>query len=637
MITINNLTFSHGITTIFNEANTVFEDGKTALVGRNGSGKTTLFNMIAGEMRDFQGDIIKTGSSRIGYLKQEMKIEESILMPVEFLLNNIDYYYKYNDLMKKIENMNKPDFATLNRLSLYEEEYRHMEGYSLNERAYRMLSALGFAEHMNKSVHALSYGFKMRLMLAKILLEDNNMLLLDEPTNHLDLPSIKWLEAFLQSTNKSAVIVSHDRAFLDAICMKTVELSGTKLISYKGNYTFYKEEKKKFTEKMEMELKNLKEEERQLIAFINKWKAKNTKVAMAHSREKVLSKVRDKMKGIQIIYEKDVKFSYHNVEILRSRKGIKGNIIEKAYNKKQILSNLSLDIAPQKKIFLIGKNGIGKSTLVRILAQNDDEYAGNLEYNDGLNMLFFDFDRISQLPSDDTVLSFIQHLEPNEFRAKSLLGMMLFNADDYDKPVGVLSGGEKVRLYMCRLFISKFNFVVLDEPTNYLDIDTIDIFIKWLEGLKCGFIIVSHNEYLLRAVHADEMWAIENGKLNIHYGDYNDLIASGEYRDNYEQKENRISITSEPNNPVRARKENRQDLINKRISVNREIGNTEKQISAYEIEREEIFNMLKDVSLYRKDPQKVKLLRQREKEIGGKLDCLYEKWNQLVEEKPELD
>lgn len=633
MITVNNLTFSHGVKTIFNEAAVVFDNTKTALVGRNGSGKTTLFNILDGKITDYEGDIIYTGNTKIGYIHQEMQIEDSDVKPIQYIKNNISYYNNYNKLLSIIENTSEPDNDMLNRLALYEDHYRHMEGYSLEERAQTMLINLGFGEHIEKPIKALSYGFRMRLMLARVLLEDNNMLLLDEPTNHLDLPSIKWLEQFLINTERSAIIVSHDRAFLDAVCRETVELSGHKLNKYKGNYSYFSREKSAIVEKEKQELNNLIEEEKQLVAFINKWKAKNTKVSMAHSREKVLNKVRKRIASINIIKERDASFSYHNVDPIMSRKGISGNINDKSYNEITVLRNMYIDAAPQKRIFLIGRNGIGKSTLVRILAKKDSDFSGNIECSDKLNILFFDFDRIARLPGHETVLSFIRHIETNEFRAKSLLGMMLFGEDDYDKPINVLSGGEKVRLYMSRLFVSKFSFIILDEPTNYLDIDTIDIFIRWLKGLKCGFIIVSHNEYLLKSVNADELWQIEDAGLKIHFGNYIDFqkfTKKREYAVNSEISDEHISSSNND-------KKRRQAIINKRIEINRHIKNIEDQISALESERDHIFEELKNPKTYRESPESVKQIRAREQEINNKLESLYEKWNELIDDKPILD
>lgn len=634
MITINNLTFSHGIKNIFSDASIVFDDTRTALVGRNGSGKTTLFNILNRQLSDYQGSIIYEGNTKLGYIHQEMKIDDSELTPVEYIKSSISYYRNYTNLLKMIESTDTPDAALLDKLAFYEDQYRHMEGYSLDQRAQTMLLSLGFSSHMDKSISALSYGFKMRLMLSKVLLEDNNMLLLDEPTNHLDLPSIKWLEEFLMSSEKSAIIVSHDRAFLDTVCAQTVELSGLKLVKYKGNYSYFRKEKNFLIEREKQELNNLIEEEKQLIAFINKWKAKNTKVSMAHSREKVLSKVRKRIASINIINQRDASFSYQNVIPIMSKKGISGHIDEKSYSGIKVLQNIDIDAGPRSRIFLIGKNGIGKSTLVRILGGRDSNYSGHVERNEKLNTLFFDFDKISQLPGSETVLEFMKNIEPSEFRAKRLLGMMLFGADDYDKPINVLSGGEKVRLYMSRLFVSGFSFIILDEPTNYLDIETIDIFIKWLRGLQCGFIIVSHNEYLLQSVPADELWQIENGQLKIHFGDYDDYLSNF----------NTGSIKRKKNDDNRviggilnSDKERRQNIINKRIRINKEIRKIEDKILLLENERDNIFDKLKDPSIYRNDPQGVKSMRVRELEINSELERLYGKWDSLIEMKPALD
>ncbi len=631
MITVNSLTLSHGIRVLFDEAGIVFENGKTALVGRNGSGKTTLFNIITNNSEKDSGEIVLSADTRIGYLRQEMDIEDSPLKPVEFVLKEIDYYNKYTELLEQIKHIEKPSNTMLNNIAIYEENFRHNAGYSLPERAKKMLIFLGFSKHIDKQVKELSYGYRMRLLLTKLLLEDNNMLLLDEPTNHLDLPSIKWLEQYLLNSKKNAIIVSHDRQFLDTLCTRTIEVSNQKLNKFKGNYSFYKIEKEKIIEKEKQELSNLLEQEKQLIAFISKWKAKESKVVMAQSREKILAKVRKRISNIHIVREKDARFNYSNVEMLKSKTGINGTVIDKSYDKTNVLRDVEIDINPIKKIFLIGRNGVGKSTLVRILAGNDEKYNGDIKYNESLKLLYFDFDSISKLPGNESVLSFIQNDEPSEYRAKTLLGMMMFGEDDYDKRIRVLSGGEKIRLYLTKLFISKFNYIILDEPTNYLDIDTIDIFIKWLEGLKTGFIIVSHNEYLLKSVKSDEMWEINNGKLHIHFGNYKDYIS---YQKNlivdYEEKS-----FSSANKPIR--KKNRQQIVNKRIEINKKIKGIEEQISKLENERDEIFEMLTDANIYKRDSENVRKNRKREREITLLLEKLYNDWNKLIEKIPELD
>ncbi len=631
MITINSLSLSHGIRVLFDKAGIVFEDGKTALVGRNGSGKTTLFNIITNNSEKDNGEIILSADTRIGYLRQEMDIEDSPLKPVEFVLKEIDYYNKYTEMLEQIKHIEKPSDRLLNNIAVYEEDFRHNAGYSLPERTEKMLISLGFSKHIDKQVRELSYGYRMRLLLTKLLLEDNNMLFLDEPTNHLDLPSIKWFEQYLLNSKKNAIIVSHDREFLDTLCTRTIEISRQKLNKFKGNYSFYKIEKEKIIEKEKQELRNLLEQEKQLIAFISKWKAKESKVAMAQSREKILVKVRNRINNIHIIREKDARFNYNNVEVIKSKTGINGIIEDKSYDKTNVLRNVEIDINPVKKIFLIGRNGVGKSTLVRILAGNDEKYNGNIRYNESLKLLYFDFDSISKLPGSETVLSFIQNDEPSEFRAKTLLGMMMFGGDDYDKKIRVLSGGEKIRLYLTKLFISKFNYIILDEPTNYLDIDTIDIFIKWLEGLKTGFIIVSHNEYLLKSVKSDEMWEINNGKLHIHFGNYRDYIS---YQKNlivdYEEK------SFLPINKIN-KKSNRQQIVNKRIEINKKIKDIEEQISQLENERDEIFKMLTDTDIYKKDSENVRKNRKREREITLLLEALYHDWNKLIESMPILD
>ncbi len=623
MIHLSDLSFSYGHRKIFDKVNISFDNKRIALVGRNGSGKTTFFKLVTNEITEYSGEIIIGKNSKIGYLHQEMNIESNIGI-IDYILNNIDYYKNYSDALKMVEE--NPDEKNMKKLNKYENIMKLYNGFALKERIKNMLLQLGLEKHINKNMNELSYGYKMRTMLCKLLIENNDILLLDEPTNHLDLPSIRFVEDYLnKQNNKTIIIVSHDRTFLDNTCEYTIEIRKQNMFKYKGNYSFFINEREKILEKEKENYENLIKMKKDLEFFINKWKAKNTKSSMAMSRAKILKKINNQINNIDIIKSKDVKFSI-NRESLKSKTGIKCIIKNKQYNNDIIFENTEIDISPDDRIFLIGKNGIGKSTLIRILSGDDNDYEGNRQINEKINMLVFNFDRISQLPGDMSLLEYIMREDIDEYTAKTLLGMMMFNEYDFDKKIKVLSGGEKVRIYMTKLFTEKFNYVILDEPTNYLDIETIDVFVKWLRNINTGFIIVTHNEYLLNNVNVNYVWTIENKKIRIHFGNYNkELINNNIINNTIIKKKTKIDN----------KKLKRQEIINKRIEINKKIDKIENKIDSLENEREELFNKFSNINIVRSG-EDMRYISKRIDTINKELVNLYKEWEVLINEKPEL-
>ncbi|MDY6787394.1 MAG: ABC-F family ATP-binding cassette domain-containing protein [candidate division WOR-3 bacterium] len=631
MITINNLSFSYGMDKLFDNASTVFENGVNALIGRNGTGKTTLFEMIAGSNESYSGDIAFSGSPVIGYLKQEMDIGEQDILPIDFLLEHLPFYREYNQLLSKIKNDHNPSKKLLGEFSKAEDHFRRKGGYSVKERGLRILSGLGFDDYSGKKMSELSYGYKMRVMLAMILIEDNDILLLDEPTNHLDLPSIRWLEEYISGFKGTAVITSHDRAFLDKMCSYTVEISRKKLFRYKGNYSFYKEKKEQNKKIEEAELSNLMEEAEHLRKFINIWKAKDSKSSQAKSREKKLEKVLTRIEEIEQDKEhiSDVHLSMNKARPVKSRRAFDININSKAYNDKKILKDIDVYIAPSDRIFLIGRNGAGKSTLTRIIAGEDSAFEGTVKKNPSLDTLYFDFDYLRNIRDSRTLFDFVGEKEGNINTVSSALGMMNFTENDFRKKLYMLSGGEKVRVYLARLFLEQFNFLILDEPTNYLDIETIDMLVSWLKKLKTGFIIVTHNEYLLESEDNAEIWHIENRTLVREFTNYRNYVRNRET-----EEESRQDKDFEKKNE-KTKSHKRQDLINRRIEINRKLKTVEKNIDSLESQKDELYEKLSSPDIFKRGAE-VGRIRTRLNTVEKELEKYYHLWSSLIDEKPDL-
>lgn len=616
---------------LFDDASTVFEDGVNALIGRNGTGKTTLFEMIAGSNNAYSGDIAFSGSPVIGYLKQEMEIGEQDRLPIDFLLEHLPFYMEYHQLLSRIKSDSNPSKKLLGQFSKAEDYFRRKGGYSVRESGLRILSGLGFDDYSGKKMSELSYGYKMRVMLAMILIEDNDILLLDEPTNHLDLPSIRWLEEYISGFKGTAVITSHDRAFLDKMCSYTVEISRKKLFRYKGNYSFYKEKKEQNKKIEEAELNNLMEEAEHLLKFINRWKAKDSKSSQAKSREKKLEKVLARIEEIEQDKEhiSDVHLSMNKARLVKSKRAFNISIDYKAYGSAKILEDIDVYIAPADRIFLIGRNGAGKSTLTRIIAGEDSDFKGTVKKNPSLDTLYFDFDYLRNIRDSRTLFEFVGEKEGNINTVSSALGMMNFTENDFRKKLYMLSGGEKVRVYLARLFLEQFNFLILDEPTNYLDIETIDMLVSWLKKLKTGFIIVTHNEYLLESENNAEIWHIENRTLIREFTNYRKYVrnrdteeASSEDKD-FDKKNEKANNTK------------RQDLINRRIEINRKLKTVEKNIDSLESEKDELYEKLSSPDIFKRGPE-VGRIRSRLNTVEKDLEKHYDLWSSLIDEKPDL-
>jgi len=634
VIQINGLSFSYGAQTIFEDTSLTIDDCRNGLVGRNGSGKSTFFNLISGSLRPESGTISVSNSAKIAYLRQEMAFEDVEMLPHEFVLNSISFYNEYNLLLRELEESKNPDTSLLHRFSDVEAVFNAHNGYRLKEDVIKVLGSLGFKKESKKKIYELSYGFKMRLLLAKLLLDESEVLLLDEPTNHLDLPSIKFVESYLKKIDKLCILVSHDRAFLDSVCERTLELNNRKIKKYNGNYSFYKQQREMNIMQTERERENLLSEKARLEEMISRIKDNVKKVNIASSRQKFVDKIDEKLSSLEDFSRKDVTFMRRD-EVLRSDIGIKAEIKEKRYDREKILDEIEVTVRPDDRIFLIGANGYGKSTLLRILARRDENFTGWVRNNDNLKLLYFDFDRIAQLKDETTVLDFIYTDGVDNFKAKQLLGMMLFTEDDYEKKIKVLSGGERVRLFLTKLFCASFNFVILDEPTNYLDIETIDVFIEWLRGLKSGFIIVTHNEYLLKSLEKVNVWRIEDRRLKVHFGNYNDYKYFEAKRADEESSEDEPAEREERKKPSDAKRE-RQQIIEKRSEINKQLKVLEKEIEMLEEEKKELYSKINAGDSYKLGGE-LKRISERIKQIERILQTMYDRWNKLIDGMPELD
>lgn len=634
MISINDLTFRIGSRALYDEANWHIKPGeRIGLIGANGTGKSTLLKIIVGEYAPSEGTISMSKDLKIGYLNQDLLSYDSHHSILHVAMEAFDRQNKLHDeieeLLKKIET----DYSeeVLNKLSDKQQEFEALDGYNIEYRANEILAGLGFsAEDQHRPLNTFSGGWRMRVMLAKILLQTPDILLLDEPTNHMDLPSIKWLENYLMSFEGAIVIVSHDRYFLDKVVNRIVESRKGKLTPYAGNYTFYLEEKALRGEIQKGEYKNQQAKIKQEERLIERFKAKASKAKMAQSRMKAL----DKMERVEDVDDDNptvnFKFKFSKPS---GRHVIKIEGANKAYPNVEILRNAEGLIEKGDKIALIGANGKGKSTLLRIIA-GTEQFDGTCETGHNVTTTFFAQHQLESLHLDNTILEELQAFAPKhtDTELRGILGCFLFTGDDVFKKIRVLSGGEKSRVALAKSLTTDSNFLILDEPTNHLDIQSVNILIQALQQYEGTFIAVSHDRYFLDNV-ANKIWFIENMDIKEYPGTY------AEYE---EWNSKRVQPAPTPI-PVKVQKEEKPKVQEKPVStqsqlkkLNDKLQNIEKEIAALESQVKATEAELADDKVYG-DQAKLAEINKRYQADKHLLDAAQKSWEALASEIMELE
>ncbi|KAA8486248.1 ATP-binding cassette subfamily F protein 3 [Arcticibacter tournemirensis] len=636
MIAINNLTFEIGARALYDEANWHIKPGdKTGLIGANGTGKTTLLKLIVGDMKPTGGNISMSKDLKIGYLNQDLlsyQSDKSILhVAMEAFTRQNELHGEIENLLKKLETDYSDDL--LHKLSDKQHEFEVLDGYNIEFKAHEILAGLGFSEEdQNRPLAEFSGGWRMRVMLAKILLQAPDILLLDEPTNHLDLPSIKWLESYLQAFDGAIVIVSHDRWFLDRVVNRIVESRKGKLTSYAGNYTFYTEEKGMREEIQRNEYKNQQQKIKQEERLIERFRAKASKAKFAQSRIKML----DKMDRVDDVDDDNpsVNFSF-KFSKQSGRHVIRLEDVSKSYPAIKILSHSSAVIEKGDKIALIGANGRGKSTLLRIIA-GAESFEGECITGHNVTETFFAQHQLESLHLENEVLQELQSFAPKhtETELRSILGSFLFTGDDVFKKIKVLSGGEKSRVALAKALTADANFLILDEPTNHLDIQSVNILIQALNQFEGTFIVVSHDRYLLDNV-ANKIWFIEDQKIKEYPGTY------AEYED--WQSKRVITAPKQPIAPPKkeekpaAKPHQHTDDKSKQLKkLNQSLQQIEEKIALLETEVKNAELELGQEGIYQ-DMAKLNSVNERYQKAKTELQVTQADWESLAEQIMELE
>lgn len=524
---LQNVTFEFGARTIVRNATWHIQPNeRIGLIGYNGTGKSTLLKLFAGDYSPSEGTVERSRSTTIGYLHQDLlsfDTNGSILEVAMTAFGRVLQLEKeIEELGKRLE-QNTEDEALLHQYSDALHEMDTLDGYSIHHKTEEILQGLGFSNaDLQRPFREFSGGWRMRVLLAKMILQRPDLLLLDEPTNHMDLPSIEWLEKYLQHYPGAVVIVSHDKYFLDRMVTKIVELYQKELHVYNGNYSYYETEKAMRVELQQRAFENQQDYIRQQERFIERFRAKATKAAAAQSAMKRLEKV-ERIENVEI-ERPNIKINFR-VDKTPGRVLATLKHATKKFGNLTIVQDASVEIDRGDKIALIGANGKGKSTLLRIIA-GTEPFQGERVWGHNVDESFYAQHQLESLDVNNTLLEEMQLCgsQKTDLELRVLLGCFLFSGDDVEKKIKVLSGGEKARVALAKTIVSKANFLLLDEPTNHLDLHSCELLIDALNKYEGSFLLVSHDRYFISKT-ANKIWEIdENRQIREFKGGYEEYV-----------------------------------------------------------------------------------------------------------------
>lgn len=545
MLSVQGLGLHHSGNYLFRDVNfTIKKEDKIGLVGKNGAGKSTLLKMLSGEINFYEGNVIPEGNITIGFLKQDLDFVKGRTVWDE----TMQAFEQINQWKKELEEVNhqlatrtdyeSDDYSQLiHKMTGLNDLLHHHDAYNLEGDMEKVLLGLGFkAEDFSKITDEFSGGWRMRIELAKLLLQKNDLMLLDEPTNHLDMESIIWLESFLKDYPGAIVLVSHDKQFMTAVCNRTFDVNNKKIDDYKANYSKYLTLRAERREKLEQAKKNQDAEIKQMEDNINRFRASATKASFAQSLIKKLEKI----ERIELDNEDVSKFNIRFQQSIVPGKVIfEAENLGKKYGDKQIFDHVDFFVNRGQKIALLGQNGQGKTTLAKILAGEIKDYTGTWTLGHNVNIGYFAQNQEEVLDPNKSVLEEAEDAATEETRprVRDLLGSFLFQGEDVTKKTKVLSGGERNRLALCKLLLRPFNTLIMDEPTNHLDIQSKEIIKLALQNYDGTLIVISHDREFLQGL-CDKIFEFRNGQMKEFLGNIDEYL---EYR----QKESIREISAE--------------------------------------------------------------------------------------------
>jgi ATP-binding cassette subfamily F protein 3 len=645
MIAIQDISYYLGDRALYDTASLhIKPKDRIGLIGLNGTGKSTLLKMIVGDIQPTEGTISMPKDYTIGFLNQDLlsyQTNDSILhVAMEAFSRQLELQDQIDAILKKMET--DYDDKLLEKLAKAQDEFATLEGYSIQAKAGAILEGLGFStKDLDRPLKEFSGGWRMRVMLAKLLLQKPSLLMLDEPTNHLDLPSIQWLESYLTAYEGAIIIVSHDKHFLDRAVNQIVEILNSDLNVYAGNYTFYEQEKELRNEIQANAFKNQQQSIKQAEKFIERFKAKATKAKQAQSKMKMLDKM-DRVAEVEdenFSLDFDFTFSQTSGKIVATIEDA-----TKRYGDLTILENTDVIIERGDKIALIGANGKGKSTLLRMVT-GDEPFEGSLERGHNLIEAFYAQHQLEALTVENSIIEELKQAgsQRTELELRNLLGCFLFTGDDVFKKIKVLSGGEKSRVALTKTLISQANFLMLDEPTNHLDMLSVGILANALQKYEGTYLVVSHDRDFIDKI-ANKIWYIEDFQIKEYPGTYS------EYNTWRSEKEAKELQDKQSNSGKSNQKSKKKEEKPKKVQLNREqqkefsrqlskakkaVAELERQIETLEKEKKNLEAEMAKPAVYG-NPDLLFEATQKYDKVKSDLEQANEDWTEKAMELEEL-
>lgn len=526
LIGLQNVTFEFGARVIVEDATWHIQPGdRVGLIGYNGTGKSTLLKVLVGEYMPSRGSVEKSKDTTIGYLHQDLLSFDTNDNITEVALSAFERIRQLEKEIERLGNELEKDSENEELLIKYTDSLHELDvldGYNIHHKAEEVLHGLGFSnEDLVRPYKEFSGGWRMRVLLAKMILQQPDVLLLDEPTNHLDLPSIEWLEKYLLHYKGSVVIVSHDKFFLNRMVNKIVEVYQQQIHIYSGDYAFYEQEKMIRIDMQQKAFENQQDYIRQQERFIERFKAKASKAAQAQSVQKRLDKI-DKIEDVKL-ERPDLRINFQ-LEKVPGKVLVTLKDVGKSFGELKIIEDAVAEIERGDKIALIGANGKGKSTVLRMIA-GTEQFSGERIWGHNVEESFYAQHQLEALDLNNNILEELQHCgsKKTDVELRSLLGAFLFSGDDVDKKIKVLSGGEKARVALAKTIVSKANFLILDEPTNHLDMHSVELLAGALNKYEGSYILVSHDRYFI-SMTANKIWEIVDHKIKEFKGNYQEWV-----------------------------------------------------------------------------------------------------------------
>ena len=634
VLSCSNITKTFVIDTILDSLSFTVEDGdKIGVIGLNGSGKTTLFNILNGDIQQDSGEIYIQRDMKVGYLKQHINLESNKTVFDECL----EVFIPLIKMEKNIRNLEQEISieganGETEKLATLMDEYAHLSekflslnGYGYKSEIKGVLKGLGFNdEDFEKQVNILSGGQKSRLSLAKLLLEKPDILLLDEPTNHLDIDAIEWLEKFLKDYKGAALIISHDRYFLDNIVNRIFHIENLKLNIYNTNYTNFMTRRKKELEIYKKHFEDQQKEIKRQEEIIQRFKAYGGEryYGLAQSRQrmldkmKVLSKPQGDQKKTKIRFEPKIKSGRDVLQV---------EAVEKSFGDFKLLRDINFNIYRGEKVGLIGANGIGKTTLFKIILGQIAKDDGKITIGHHVVSGYFD-QEMTKLNQDKTIIDEIWDENPtfDHYHIRTILSQFMFIGDDIFKEISALSGGEKGRLALLKLMLSKANFLLMDEPTNHLDIDSKEVLEEAILDYEGTLFVISHDRYFLNKI-ANKVLELTSEGIKEYLGNYDYYLEKKNETLYVEDEEDGKTKTQ-----IKLEKRKEKELLQEERLKRKEISLLEQKISDKEISLEELDELLCNPTIYDNPEKIVELTKQREV-IQFHINELYEQWISLTE------